>query len=964
MGFAFCRARLSRPSHSWAASICAAFCVVALVSGGAAGAANEDEPNDTASSADQTTVDGTVMVGSIGAVGDQDWFWFAAPSGAEYIAQTADRTGAVTDTRLELYDQTDLSLLASDDNSGNDTFSQLTWTSAGPNVFYIKVSGVGAATGPYTLRIWPNAADAREPDDTMAQGAGKPINIDASAQDHTLNSRADKDWMYFTPTAGHRYVLQTSSTADLGDTDTLLEVFDSAGSKLAENDNIGGPTSSFYSRLEWVAPATEIHYVCVSVPEPTAEHPIGPYSISLTEVPLHGTTLTAGDVTGYVGQTVQLSATLTSGGTGVAGATILFSLGAWSATDTTDGNGLAKVDYVVTMLGTNSYAARFEADGTYASAQGIGNVTGLRNPTTLVAGDVTGDYGKTVKLTATLTSRGSGVAGKTIIFDDGSWIGTAVTDASGTASVDYQITGHGSYNYTARFETDSDHEGSSDDATVTATNCATELQAADTSGTVGSTATLRATLTALSYPIEGKTVTFTVGTWTATATTDADGLARVDYAISAAGTQTYTASFAGDAEYLASSDSGEVTGTRSPQIQIDDMTAAQGSTINLQATLTSEGAPLAGMSVWFFDTFTAPFAAALTDAAGVATVPYTVNGTGSQWIGVVFTGSGAYGSCFDTATITITSSGRVTAIDLTLSDNPVAAGDPATATVTDQSGNDITDDCDISIEYGAGGSWSDHDYTSANAGTWAVTATYGGLTDAEELEVTHGAASSVDISPDAATITTAGTQAYTVLATDACGNRWTPEAADITWSDDGAGSFTGNTYTPDAADAGEVIDIYATVGGLDSDRAALSVYGTDGPGLILAWDKDDQRFYLCGNPADPASAGAAGLIPAANGTHTVNGVGVTVSGGAGNKAVAVNSTTGPSNSLRVRWYTRGGSVYLAYVYSTIAGVGKTATYQNSKTYVDGLYKTGFWGLAHALDAADPTTIAYGAAQQP
>lgn len=145
--------------------------------------------------------------------------------------------------------------------------------------------------------------------------------------------------------------------------------------------------------------------MCVSVPEPTAEHPVGPRSITSTEVPLQGTTLTASDVSGRVGETVQLTATLTSGGTGVAGATIEFRLESWNATATTDANGVATTNYQVALLGTSSYAARFEADGSYALAAGIGNVTGVRGTTAPAASDVTGDHGATVQLCASVRMR-------------------------------------------------------------------------------------------------------------------------------------------------------------------------------------------------------------------------------------------------------------------------------------------------------------------------------------------------------------------------------------------------------------------------------------------------------------------------------------------------------------------------------------------------------------------------------
>ena len=148
------------------------------------------------------------------------------------------------------------------------------------------------------------------------------------------------------------------------------------------------------------------------------------------------------------------------------------------------------------------------------------------------------------------------------------------------------------------------------------------------------------------------------------------------------------------------------------------------------------------------------------------------------------------------------------------------------------------------------------------------------------------------------------------------------------------------------------------------DAANLAVYNAGGAGLILAWDKDDCNFYLCADPADPQAAGDSGRIPAAaNGTFTVNGVSVTVRGSTSNLTVSVNNAAGITNALRVRWYARGGVVSQAYAYSTIANEKRNATFTSGRTFVDGQYKTGFWGLTHAVDGVDPASIAYGAVQQ-
>jgi hypothetical protein len=406
--------------------------------------------------------------------------------------------------------------------------------------------------------------------------------------------------------------------------------------------------------------------------------------------------------------------------------------------------------------------------------------------------------------------------------------------------------------------------------------------------------------------------------------------------------------------------SGGGGGAAATTLVADDVSGNVGQTVQLSATLSSGGDPLAGKTV-HFEVDGIDAGSGTTNASGVAGVAYTIPGLGDRAVTAGFAGDAAYDPSSDGATLTVTNS--VSGIGLFLSRSEIASGESTTATVVDAGGRIITGACNLFIQFGAGGWWDGAEYTGAKAGTWTVTATYGPLGDTKPLTVTHGVACGVDISPDCSTITTAGTQTYAVTAADAQDNVWTPGAADITWTHDGGGAFAGSTYTPDAGDAGGIVDIYATVDGVDSDHAALAVNADSGAGLTLAWDKDDRNFYLCQNPANPQSADVAGLIPAANGTYTVNGVSVTVWGSAGNRAVTINNSHHVVNSLQVRWFVRGGVVQCAFMYSTVCGGLKTATYRAPTTYVDGEYRLGFWGLTHRLDAADPSSITYGALQQ-
>ena len=106
-------------------------------------------------------------------------------------------------------------------------------------------------------------------------------------------------------------------------------------------------------------------------------------------------------------------------------------------------------------------------------------------------------------------------------------------------------------------------------------------------------------------------------------------------------------------------------------------------------------------------------------------------------------------------------------ITLSLSPNSLAAGSSTTATVTGSNGVDLSSSSPYSIAYGAGGSWAGNVYTSARAGVWTVTASYGAFNTSAGLTVNPGTPASVVVSPASAAITTDDTQTYSVTATDA-----------------------------------------------------------------------------------------------------------------------------------------------------------------------------------------------------
>ncbi len=293
--------------------------------------------------------------------------------------------------------------------------------------------------------------------------------------------------------------------------------------------------------------------------------------------------------------------------------------------------------------------------------------------TSLSTASVSGTYGSTATLTATLTSGGSPLPGETVYFtlDEAgnvTPVGTATTNVSGVATLSgVSLAGFNAGTYAdavgASFAGDATYGGSSAGASLTvnpAPTQGTSLSAASATGTYGGTATLAATLTAGGAPLPGETVSFTLAeagnvTPVGTATTDASGVATLS-GVSLAGFNTGSypavagASFAGDSTYGGSSASGSLTvnpaPTQATSLSTASATGTYGGTATLAATLTAGGVPLPGETVYFTldeaGSIT-PVGTATSNASGVATLSgvslSSFNaGTYAYAVGAIFAG--------------------------------------------------------------------------------------------------------------------------------------------------------------------------------------------------------------------------------------------------------------------------------------------------------------------------------------
>ncbi len=160
-------------------------------------------------------------------------------------------------------------------------------------------------------------------------------------------------------------------------------------------------------------------------------------------------------------------------------------------------------------------------------------------------------------------------------------------------------------------------------------------------------------------PIEGRQVAFALdGTDLGEATTDANGVAAVQYAIAAdatIGDMAIAANFAGGDPYLPSSANGVLT-VKGPQVLIygPDRSGVVGSTVDLRAFLYTQvgKVPIEGKTISFAVSGT-HVGDAVTSATGRASLPYVAPGPAGQYpLTFTFAGDADYGPGTASATLT------------------------------------------------------------------------------------------------------------------------------------------------------------------------------------------------------------------------------------------------------------------------------------------------------------------------
>jgi hypothetical protein len=386
------------------------------------------------------------------------------------------------------------------------------------------------------------------------------------------------------------------------------------------------------------------------------------------------TVLVADDVAAQLGETVNLTATLTCAGNGqpLAGMSVAFTVAATSVgSASTNGSGVASLAYTVPVPGgprTDPIAAQFAGDVLYTGASDTANLTVAKANIALAVQNATGAFGATVDLTATLTrsTDGASLASRVVAFSvEGTSVGDGTTNASGVATVPYTIPealGGGAKTIGASYAGDADHNAGAGTGTLEVIPWPTAVTAADAAGTVSLSTTLSATLLRSDTlaPLEGRLITFTAeGTAAGSATTNASGVASTNYTIVdtiGSGALTLQASFAGDTHHAASSDTATLTVTKAATTlyTIDRIGTITELAILRQFDLkrTTDNAMLVGKTIAFKIAGTTVGYGA-TNAGGDSTLDWIItDGPATRTITTEFSGDGAYNGSLANATLT------------------------------------------------------------------------------------------------------------------------------------------------------------------------------------------------------------------------------------------------------------------------------------------------------------------------
>ncbi|MGE4062357.1 MAG: pre-peptidase C-terminal domain-containing protein [Rhodospirillaceae bacterium] len=398
----------------------------------------DDYPASTATSA-SVAVGGTAT-GRIDDSSDEDWFRVALTAGTTYridVRGYDSGGGTLLDPYVRILNPS-LSQIASDDDSGTGTDSQILYTVTATGTYYIAASGFDGEQGTYTVAV----ATTTTADDYAASSSTTGAVAVGGFATGRLETSTDTDWFAVTLTGGQSYRIEVRGSASAAGTlaDPYVRVRSSSGVIYASDNDSGTGADA---QVTYVAAFTGVHYIEAA----TQSSGTGSYTVAVSNVTptddysattaTSGTVLAGGSATGNIetgndrdwfrvtlasGTTYRfdLRGAPTSGGTLTDPYLVLRDgSGTQLGFDDDSGSGLdAQISYTVVTGGTYYLEARS------ANATGTGTYTLSAGPTA-----VADDFAATTSTSGLVTpgTPGSTVSGTINTAGDTDWFRVSLT---------------------------------------------------------------------------------------------------------------------------------------------------------------------------------------------------------------------------------------------------------------------------------------------------------------------------------------------------------------------------------------------------------------------------------------------------------------------------------------------------------------------------------------------------------
>jgi len=280
---------------------------------------------------------------------------------------------------------------------------------------------------------------------------------------------------------------------------------------------------------------------------------------------------------GVYGQAVTFTAIVaaSSGGAGTPSGTVTFNEGANTlGSASVDNTGRASLTVNSLTAGSHNIIGSYSGDGNFLLSSAAASQTVNKSPTTTSVNSTPNHsvHGQTVTLTAIVSASGGGAGtpAGTVTFSDGaSTVGSAPLDNTGTASLPVSSLTVGSHSITANYSGDSNFLGSSAAASQTVNKSPTTMSvnSAPNPSVYGQAVTFTAIVAASGggAGTPSGTVMFNDGASTlGSASLDTSGTAVLTVNSLTAGSHNITASYTGDASFLASTATVSQTVNKSP----------------------------------------------------------------------------------------------------------------------------------------------------------------------------------------------------------------------------------------------------------------------------------------------------------------------------------------------------------------------------------------------------------------